>query len=118
MANLLIIDDQLWVRDLCREGLEGQGHQVSATDDVLSVQKKISSFKPDIVLLNLYLKHGAFVWDVLRKIKREAPKLPVIIMAQYETNLFSHRLAEADGYVIKSHTAHADLQQKVTELLQ
>jgi len=114
MANLLIIDDQLWIRTLCKEGLEGEEYQVSVTDDVLFVREKISSFKPDIVLLNLYLKHGVLVWDVLREIKRQNPKLPVIIVAQYETNLFSPRLSEADGYLIQSHTAPDELKENET----
>jgi DNA-binding NtrC family response regulator len=118
MAKVLIIDDQLWVKDICKEGLGSERHQVSATNDVVFVQEKISSFKPDIVLLNFYLKHGALVWDVLREIKLQNPKLPVIVVTQYETNLFSPRLAEADGYLVKSPTATDELRTKVSELFE
>ena len=61
MANILIIDDQKWVMDLCREGLAGEEHNVATTDDVESARKTILSFRPDIVLLNQYLKHGFLV---------------------------------------------------------
>jgi len=61
MANILIIDDQDWAKDLCRKGLAGESHKIQATDDIDSVSKNILSFKPNVVLLNLYLKHGFLV---------------------------------------------------------
>jgi len=44
MANILIIDDQKWVMNLCGEGLASEGHKVSATDNIESVRKNIFSF--------------------------------------------------------------------------
>ncbi len=117
MANILIIDDQAWVKDLCKEGLSGEGYKVSATDDIESVRKNIFSFKPDLVLLNLYLKHGFVVWDVLREIKIQGPSLPVLIVTAYDKNLFNSRLSQADGYVIKSHFQCDDLKQKIATLI-
>ncbi len=48
MANVLIIDDQKWVKDLCREVLVREEHSFATTDDIESVKKNIFSFKPDI----------------------------------------------------------------------
>ncbi|RZB37769.1 MAG: hypothetical protein SRB2_00871 [Desulfobacteraceae bacterium Eth-SRB2] len=118
MANILIIDDQEWTKDLCREGLTGESHRVQATDDIESVCKNILSFKPNIVLLNLYLKHGFIVWDVLRNIKIQEPNLPVLIIAPYHNYLFNHRLSQADGYLLKSHSAGDELKQKISALLE
>ena len=117
MAKILIIDDQAWVKNLCKEGLSGEGHKVSTTDDIESVRKNIFSFKPDLVLLNLYLKHGFVVWDVLREIKIQGPGLPVLIVTAYDKNLFDSRLSQADGYVIKSHFLCDDLKQKIATLI-
>ena len=103
MAKILIIDDQSWVSALCMEGLIGQGHRVFATDDIKNVREKILSFRPNIVLLNQYLKHGFLVWDVLQDIKKQAPNLPVVIVA--------------DGYLIKNQTATIELGQKISVLL-
>lgn len=117
MANILIIDDQAWVKDLCREGLAGEGYNVSTTDDVESVMKNILSFKPHIVLLNQYLKHGFLVWDVLRDIKMQDPNLPVLIVTAHDTHLFGPRLSQADGYLVKSYTAADELREKVSALV-
>jgi DNA-binding NtrC family response regulator len=118
MANILIVDDQEWAKDLCREGLAGESHRIEATDDIESVSKNILSFKPNIVLLNLYLKYGFLVWDVLRNIKIQEPNLPVLIIAPYHNYLFDHRLSQADGYLLKSHSVADELKQKISALLE
>jgi DNA-binding NtrC family response regulator len=116
MANILIIDDQKWVIDLCREELAGEGHRVLATDYIESVRKNVFSFKPDLVLLNLYLKHGFVVWDILRDIKMQDPNLPLLIVTAHDNYLFDYRLSQADGYVIKSHSVCDELKQKISSL--
>jgi DNA-binding NtrC family response regulator len=117
MTNILIIDDQAWVKDLCKESLAGEGYNVSTTDDVESVMKNILSFKPHIVLLNQYLKHGFLVWDVLQGIKSRNPNLPVLIVTPHDTHLFTPHLSQADGYLVKSHTATDELREKISDLL-
>ena len=93
MPNILIIDDQKWVIDLCREVLAGEGHKVVAMDYTASVRKNIFSFKADLVLLNLYLKHGFVVWDVLRDIKIQDPDLLVLIFTAHDKYLSDSRLS-------------------------
>ncbi len=117
MANILIIDDQAWVKDLCKESLTGEEHNISTTDEVESVIKNILSFNPHIVLLNQYLKHGFLVWNVLQGIKTQHPNLPVLIVTAHDTHLFSPHLSKADGYLVKSHTATDELMEKISNLL-
>jgi len=118
MANILIIDDQAWVRDLCREGLAGQGHLILATDDIESVGKNVLAFKPDLVLLNQYLKHGCFAYNVLWDIKMQDPDLPVLIVTDDDDIYLSRsRFIQADGGLVKSHTAADELRRKVSMLL-
>jgi DNA-binding NarL/FixJ family response regulator len=117
VANILIIDDQAWVSNLCREGLSGEGHRISATDNIENVKKQVLSYKPNVVLLNHYLKHGFLVWDVLKDIKAQNPDLPVLIVTEFDTHLYCSRLSQADGYLIKSGTAGDELRKKVSALL-
>jgi DNA-binding NtrC family response regulator len=117
MANILIVDDQAWIKDLCREGLASEKHNVSTTDDIDAVTDNILSFKPNIVLLNQYLKHGFLVWNVLKEIKVRDPNLPVLIVTIHDTHLDCPQLAMADGYVVKSHSAAEELRQKISDLL-
>ena len=117
MANILIIDDQAWVKDLCKIGLADEKHNVSTTDNIEAVTEDILSFKPNVVLLNQYLKHGFLVWDVLKEIKVHDPDLPVLIVTIHDTHLDCPQLSMADGYVVKSHSAAEELRQKISDLL-
>jgi len=117
MANILIVDDQTWIKDLCREGLIDEGHTIFATDNIKAVTEDISSFEPHIVLLNQYLKRGFFVWDVLKEIKNRDPDLPVLIVTVHDTHLQCPQLSLADGYLVKSHSAPEELRQMVSTLL-
>jgi DNA-binding NtrC family response regulator len=117
MANILIIDDQAWIKDLCRKGLADTGHNVSATNNIESITESILSFKPNVVLLNQYLKHGFFAKDVLHEIKMQNPDLPVIIVTVHDTHLYGPHLSQADGHLVKSHTAADELKRKISDLL-
>jgi DNA-binding NtrC family response regulator len=117
MANILIVDDQKWVIDLFSDDLVGEGHKIFATDDVNSVRENVFSFNPDRVLLNLYLKAGFTVWDVLQDIKKQDPHLPVVIVTAYDTYLYDPRLSKANGHVIKTCFAPNELKEKITHAL-
>jgi DNA-binding NtrC family response regulator len=117
MANILIVDDQAWIKDLCREGLTGEGHNIFATDNIEAVTENISSFEPHIVLLNQYLKHGFFALDVLKEIKSRNPNLPVLIVTIHEPRTKYPQLSLADGYVVNSHRAGKELRQRISALL-
>ena len=118
MAHILIVDDQKWVTDLCVEALSTEQYRITTTADVNTVRHNISIFKPDLVLLNLYLKHGFNCWDVLVDIKTQTPNLPVLMITAHEKCLFDSRLAYANGYVIDGCFAREDIQHKISAALQ
>ena len=118
MANILIVDDQKWVKDFCLEALSTETYQISTTADVNTVRKNISSLKPDLVLLNLYLKHGFNCWDVLKDIKSQNPNLPVLMITAHEKCLFDSRLSYANGYVVVDCFASEDIQRQISAALQ
>ena len=81
------------------------------------VKKNIFSFKPDLVVLDRYSKHGFVVWDVLREIKIQDPDLPVLMVTAYDNYLFDSHISPTDGYVIKSHFVCDELKQKIPTLI-
>ena len=115
MANILIIDDQLWVREFLVEELTCEGYQVGAIGDVKSILENLTVSLPDLVLLDLYLD-GTDGFGVLSDIKRRKPRLPIIIFTAYDTYVDDPRLSQADGYVIKSFRLD-ELKQKVADVL-
>ena len=101
MRRVLIIDDQPYMGELIGEDLVEDGHEVRCVGDSTEVMGVLRQFRPDIVLLDLFL--GGFEgWSLLSKIKQEAPLLPVLIVTAYDTYKEDPRAALADGYLIKN----------------
>ncbi len=115
--NVLIVDDQQYVREMLSEELANEGYGVASVGDVESLADLLNHIQPDIVLLDLYLD-GFEGWEVLRLIKRRSPKLPVLIFTAYDSFADDPRLCEADGYVVKSFSGLELLKQKIAELLE
>ncbi|MFO8091125.1 MAG: response regulator [Desulfatiglandaceae bacterium] len=100
MVNILIIDDQPHLGELLAEDLSMEGHRVICLKEAEDAMEELRSGRSDMVLLELYL-NGFERWDLLHRIKLEAPHLPVLIVTPYDNFVGDPRLAEADGYVIK-----------------
>lgn len=101
MANILIIDDQSCVCQLISEELVFEGHQVHSLGKAKLVREHLQNFKPDLVLLDLFLD-GFEGFEVCRDIKCHNPELPVVIVTAYDSFRDDPRLCMADGYVVKS----------------
>jgi CheY-like chemotaxis protein len=101
MKSILIVDDQPYLQELLMEELKDEGHNVEAVTDAISVRRHLGDSKPDLVLLDLYLK-GFEGWDVLDDIKSKYPYLPVVIVTAYDNYAEDPRLSKADGYIVKN----------------
>ncbi len=116
MAKILIIDDKQYVRELLMEELVDEGYVVETTADAESVKELITTFKTDMILLDLYM-NGKDRWDVLSDIRQQYPQLPILLITASDSYSEDPRLSQADGYVIKS-MYFDELKQKITEILQ
>jgi two-component system response regulator (stage 0 sporulation protein F) len=115
MENILIVDDQACIRKLVCEELFLEGYRAEGVGDPDSLRRRLTSWRPDLVLLDLYLD-GPCGFNILSDIKKEHPHLPVVIFTAYDSYKDDPRLAEADGYVIKSVSLD-ELKEKVSALL-
>ncbi len=116
MSNILIVDDQPYLRELLSEILTREGYRVASVGDIQSMWRHLRDSPPDLVLLDLYL-NGSKGWDVLRDIKSIDPNLPVLIVTAYDSYVNDPRLSQADGYIIKSFSAFDELKEKIAEIL-
>jgi DNA-binding NtrC family response regulator len=116
MANILIVDDQLCVRQLLSEELTLEGHQVAGLGDAESARTHLQSFQPDLVLLDLYID-GPEGFRLLEDIKGQHPDLPVIIVTAYDSFADDPRVSRANAYVIKSIRLDT-LKEKIAQVLE
>jgi two-component system response regulator (stage 0 sporulation protein F) len=115
MADILLVDDQPYIADLLSEELADEGHHLTCVADADYLMSYLEETRPDLVLLDLYL-NGFEGWDLLDKIKKREPSLPVLILSAYDSFTDDPRLAAADGYVIKDINTD-QLKQKIHENL-
>ncbi len=116
MTNILIVDSEPYVRELLMEELVDDGYLVETTGDIESIGELLTSSKPDLVLLDLYM-NGKDRWDIFRDIKRQYPCLPILLLTAYDGYGNDPRLSHADGYVIKSSDL-SELKQKIKMVME
>jgi DNA-binding NtrC family response regulator len=115
MATILIIDSYKCVREVVKEELSREGYRVLGTDQISSARELVDSVRPGRVLLGVY-HHSRVRWDVLDEIRREHPRLPVLIYSAFGGYANDLRMVQADGFLIKS-LFFDELRKKVSEAL-
>ncbi len=115
MVKILIVDDQTCIQQFYQEELSEDGYDVAVADDGNQAMAKIESRRPDVVVLDLFLR-GSNGWEVLNMIKAKDMHLPVIITTAYDSYQEDPRLKEAEGYIVKSLDV-TELKEKISELL-
>ena len=82
MSTILIVDDEKSLRRFLRDTLEGEGHTVLQASTGEEALDRFAQTSCDLVLLDMILPDLNGL-QVLRRIKRQAPDVPVIIMTAY-----------------------------------
>jgi DNA-binding response OmpR family regulator len=101
MTTILVVDDELNIRELVGMYLTAAGYRVEHAEDGVEALTKFRASRPDLVLLDLMLPgmDGAKVCDVIRAESR----VPVIMLTARDTDLDKVAMLEsgADDYVTK-----------------
>jgi len=102
MAEILIVDDDLHLRQSFEKLLAGEGHTVRAASTGEAGIKLVKEHSPDLVVMDVRMPgmDGLTAFTAMRKID---PKLPVIIMTAFgttETAIEATRMGAFD-YVLK-----------------
>ncbi len=118
--KILIIEDDLTLRNVLAEFLEAEGFKVGVASDGEEGLEMIKSFNPDIVLLDIILpkKNG---FEVLKEVRNYKEKLttPFVLL----TNLGSLDDIEkalelgATTYLVKGDYQVKEIVEKIKEIL-
>jgi two-component system response regulator HydG len=84
LLNLVIVDDERAVRDVCREVAQTLGFTVMVAESAEHTYRLIESQTIDVVLLDLKLP-GAGGLEALHRIKQTRPDAEVIVVTGYAT---------------------------------
>jgi len=118
--NILIVEDDKFLRELMSQKLVKEGYNVSQAIDGEEGLKKIKEEKPDLVLLDLILP-GIDGFEVLARAKeeQEVVKIPVIILSnlgQKEDVEKGINLGAVD-YLVKAHFTPGEIIEKIKRIL-
>jgi DNA-binding response OmpR family regulator len=102
--RILVADDDIGVRDLCRTVLAGEGYQVVEAEDATACISLARSQPPDLVLLD-WMMPGVDGIDALRALKSSAgtQAVPVVMLTALDdiSQVTMATMNGADGYVTK-----------------
>ena len=85
MAHILVVDDEVGIRELLSEILADEGHQVSVADSAAEARRQREQQRPDLVLLDIWMPDT----DGITLLKEWAASgqltMPVVMMSGHGT---------------------------------
>jgi DNA-binding NtrC family response regulator len=85
MANILVVDDELGIRDLLSEILFDEGHQVELAENAAQARAARQRMRPDLVLLDIWMPDTDGVSLLKEWAATGALNMPVIMMSGHAT---------------------------------
>ena len=85
MANILVVDDELGIRDLLSEILNDEGHQVELAENAAQARAARGRSKPDLVLLDIWMPDTDGVTLLKEWSSSGLLTMPVIMMSGHAT---------------------------------
>ena len=95
--KILIADDDSSIRLVLSQAFSRLGYQVRATSNAATLLKWVSDGEGDLVVTDVVMPDEN-VFDVLPRIRKQRPKLPVIVMSAQNTLLTAVNAAEIGAF--------------------
>ena len=111
MPRILLVDDSSMARRSTRKLLEGAGYEVMDVEDGLAALERYYLQKPDVVLLDVTMKHMDGI-EVLKRLRELDPEARVIIVSA-DVQTSTREMAQEAGacaFVMKPFAAEPLLQ--------
>ena len=96
-SKILIADDDASIRLVLSQAFSRLGYQVRATSNASTLLKWVSDGEGDLVITDVVMPDEN-VFDVLPRIRKQRPRLPVIVMSAQNTLLTAVNAAEIGAY--------------------
>ena len=96
-GNILVADDDAAIRTVLNQALSRAGYEVRSTGNAATLWRWVSQGDGDLIISDVVLPdENAF--DLLLRIKKARPDLPVIIMSAQNTFMTAIRASERGAY--------------------
>ncbi|MFC2140240.1 response regulator transcription factor [Candidatus Auribacterota bacterium] len=121
-TKILIVEDEVSIRELIRMGLSKEGYEIAEAGDGFSIGSILFDFIPDLILLDLHMPtaDGYTVLENVQKFylkkKKVPPKILVVSAFIDDTTLPEIKALPASDWLSKPFHID-DLKKKVKNLL-
>src|SRR6187549_2937293 len=96
-GNILVADDDAAIRTVLNQALSRAGYEVRSTGNAATLWRWVSQGDGDLVITDVVMPdENAF--DLLPRIKKARPDLPVIVMSAQNTFMTAIRASERGAY--------------------
>ena len=96
-GQILVADDDAAIRTVLNQALSRAGHDVRVTSNAATLWRWVSSGEGDLVITDVVMPDGN-AFDMLPRIKKARPELPVIVMSAQNTFMTAIRASETGAY--------------------
>ncbi len=118
--SILLVDDDLTLREMYMERLKAEGFTVEMAKDGEEALAKAADLQPNIILLDIMMPKINGL-DVLKKLKQDSAtsSIPVIVLTALiqDREKMESITRGADDYIVKSETMPGDVIQKIKAVL-
>ncbi|MEL7274264.1 MAG: nitrogen regulation protein NR(I) [Pseudomonadota bacterium] len=97
MAEILVADDDAAIRTVLSQALSRAGYEVRITSNVATLMRWTEAEEGDLVLTDVVMPDDN-IFDVLPRMKRLRPDLPVIVMSAQNTFMTAITATEKGAY--------------------
>ena len=85
MANILVVDDEMGIRELLNEILTDEGHTVYAAESAIQARTIREQMRPDLVLLDIWMPDTDGITLLKEWSKTGQLTMPVVMMSGHAT---------------------------------
>src|SRR5437762_2460398 len=96
-GNILVADDDAAIRTVLNQALSRAGYEVRSTSNAATLWRWVSQGDGDLIITDVVLPdENAF--DLLPRIKKLRPELPILVMSAQNTFMTAIRASERGAY--------------------
>ncbi len=96
-GNILVADDDAAIRTVLNQALSRAGYEVRSTGNAATLWRWVAQGDGDLVITDVVMPDES-AFDLLPRIKRVRPDLPVIVMSAQNTFMTAIRASERGAY--------------------
>ena len=121
LRRVLIVEDEVMIRDLYRIALVDKQYTVEGAGDAATAYAKATTFKPDCILLDIMLPEVSGL-EILRELRTnptygcQQAKIIVLTNLAQKSATDNAMANGADGYIIKADILPRDLPAVIASL--